>query len=116
MFVFNHEPLFQWYTDIKESNEIGPQHLGSAAGSFLNSGFNLGIWQSVGKSEYFMESLHISEIDFARIFATSFKIFLEISSIPAALSLFISSSNSGSRPSVTFENVHLEENRPKIYW
>ena len=47
--------------------------LGSVVESFLNSGFNLAIWQSVGKSEYFMERLHSLEIDFVKIFAPSFK-------------------------------------------
>ena len=50
-----------------------------------------------------MERLHILEIGFARIFAPSFKHFHEILSIPAALSIFISFSNSSKR-SVTFEN------------
>ena len=46
--------------------------LGSVVESFLNSGLNLAIWQSVGKGEYFMERLHSPEIGFARIFALSF--------------------------------------------
>ena len=59
--------------------------LGSVVESFLNSGFNLAIWQSVGKSEYFMERLHSSEIGFARIFAPSFKNFPERLSTPPTL-------------------------------
>ena len=77
--------------------------LGSVVESFLNSGFNLAIWQSVGKSEYFMERLHSSEIGFARIFAPSFKNFPERLSIPAALSTVISFSNCSTWSSVTFQ-------------
>ena len=43
--------------------------------SFLNSGFDLGIWQYIGKSEYFLERLHSLEIGFARIFAPYFENF-----------------------------------------
>ena len=43
----------------------------------MNSGFNLAIWQPVGKGDYFMERLHSSQIGFARIFAPSLKIFLK---------------------------------------
>ena len=46
------------------SNETG-----SVVEPFLYSGFNLAIWQSFGKTEYFIERLHSSEIGFARIFA-----------------------------------------------
>ena len=55
--------------------------------------FNLGIWQSVEKSENFIERLHSSKIGFARIFAPSFKNFPERLSIPGDLSIFISFSN-----------------------
>ena len=34
--------------------------------------FNLAIWQSFGKSKFFMERLHSLEIGFARIFALFF--------------------------------------------
>ena len=47
--------------------------------TLFGGGFNFAIWQSVGKSEYFMDRLHILEIGFARIFAPDhlFKIFLK---------------------------------------
>ena len=66
------------------------------------------------KNEYFMEILHSSEISFARIFAPSYKNFPERLSIPAALSIFISFSNCGTRSSVTFENLNLNGRKPKI--
>ena len=40
---------------------------------FLSNGFNLAIWQSIRKAEYFMERLHILEMDFATISPPSFK-------------------------------------------
>ena len=78
---------------------------------FFNDSFNLEIWQSVGKMEYFMERLHILETGFARIFAPSFKHFPEILSIPG--SIFISFNNLV-QSSVTFENLNLEESKSKV--
>ena len=80
----------------------------------MNNGFNLAVWQSTGKSEYFMERLHILEIGFAGIFAPSFKNFLERFYIPAALSIFMSFSNCSTRSSVTFKKLNLEGSRPEI--
>ena len=71
---------------------------------FLYNGVNLAIgkpkteiWQpgkfgnrkTVGKTEYFMERLHIMEIGFATIFVLPFKNFPERLSIPATLSILI---------------------------
>ena len=81
---------------------------------FLNIGINLAVWQSVGKSQCFMERLHSSEIGFARIFARSFKKFPERLSISAALSVFISFSNCSTRSSVTVENLNLDGSKPKV--
>ena len=60
---------------------------------FFYNGFNLATWQSVGKTESFMERLHILEIGFARIFAPFFKNFPERLLIQAALSIFLSFDN-----------------------
>ena len=75
---------------------------------FLNNGFNLAIWQSVGNKEYFIERLQIFEIGFAKILAPSFRNFQERWSIPAALSGIISFSNLKTRSSVTLENLNLK--------
>ena len=88
--------------------------LGSVVKSFLNSGFNLAIWQSVAKCECFMERLHSSEIGFTGIRAQSFKDFPEKLCIPVALSIFISFSNCSTRSLVTFETLNLEGSRSKI--
>ena len=104
-------------SDIKGSNKIGRWFLGSVVESFLNSGFNLAMWQSVGKNECFTERLHISVIGyFGTIFTPTFKTFPERLSIPAALSIFVSFSNCSTRSPVTLENLNLEGRRPKISW
>ena len=89
--------------------------LGSVVEPFLYNGFNLATWQSVGKTEYFMERLHIFEIGFARIFAPPFKSFPERLSIPAALSVFISFNNFSTKSLVTFEKLNLLGSRSKIF-
>ena len=66
------------------------------------SPFNLVIRQPVGKSEYFMERLPISEIGFSKVLVPSFRNFPERLSIPAALSIFIFFSNCSTKSSVTF--------------
>ena len=81
----------------------------------FNTGFNLAIWQSLGKMEYFMERLHVLEIGFARIFASYFKNFLKRLSIPAALSIFMFFNNFSTKASVTFENQNSEGSRSKIF-
>lgn len=75
--------------DIKGSNEIGLQFLGSVVELVLYNGFNLVIWQFVGKTEYFMERPYILKIGFARICAPSSENFTERLSIPAALSIYL---------------------------
>ena len=62
-----------------------------------------------------MEKVHIFGIGFARIFALSFKKFLERLSIPAALSIFISFNNFSTKSLATFENLNLEGIRSKIF-
>ena len=95
--------------EIKGSNEIGRKFLGSVLQLFLNNGFNLAIWQSLGKMEYLMKRLHILEIGFARIFAPSFKTFRE------RLSILISFNNFSIKSSVTSENLNLEESKSEIF-
>ena len=56
---------------------------------FLCNGFNLAIFQSLGKNNEEMEILHIFAIGFARIFAPSFNNLPEILSIPAAFDMSI---------------------------
>ena len=58
--------------------EIGLKFSGLVLDPFLYNGFNLAILQSLGKSPEEMEMLHIFAIDFARIFAPSFKYLPEI--------------------------------------
>ena len=82
---------------------------------FLYNDFNLATWQSVGKTDYFMERLHILEIGFASIFAPSFKNFPERLSIPAALSIFISFNNFGTKSLVSFKKLSLLGSRSKIF-
>ena len=63
-----------------------------------------------------MERLHISEIDFVRIIAPSFKYFPErLSNDSTFIYVHISFSNCSTRCSVTFENLNLERSRPKIF-
>ena len=101
--------------EIKGSNEIGRKFLGSVVQLFLNNGFNLAIWQSLEKMEYLMKRLYILEIGFARIFAPSFKTFPERLSMQVALSIFISFNNFSIKPSVTSENLNLEESKCRIF-
>ena len=77
---------------------------------FLKNCFNL----TIGKIEYFIERLHILEIDFAKIFAPSFKNFPERLSISAALSIFTSFNDISTKSSVTFENLNLGGSRSRI--
>ena len=67
---------------------------------FLYNGLNLAAWQSVGKTEYFMERLRILGIGFARIFAPS---------------IFLSFNNFSTTSSVTFEKLDLLGSRSKIF-
>lgn len=66
------------------------------------------LFQSVGKREYFMERLQISEISFAKTLALSLRNFPKRLSIPAALSGFISFNNLNTRSSVTLKNLNLK--------
>ena len=52
---------------------MGLKFSGLVLDPFLYNGFNLAILQSLGESPDKMEILHIFALDFARIFAPSFK-------------------------------------------
>ena len=82
---------------------------------FLYNGFHLATWQSVGKTEYFIERLHILGIGFPKTFTPTFKNFSERLSIPAVLSIFTSFNNFGTKSSVRLENLNLEGGRTKIF-
>ena len=101
--------------DIKGSNEIGRKFPEGAVEPYSYNGSSLTTWQSVQKTKYFMESLHILEIGFARIFASSCKNFPERLSIPAVLTIFISFNNFSTKPSVTFEKLNLLVSTSKIF-
>ena len=77
---------------------------------FLNNGFNLAIWLSVGKTEYFMERLHALEIGFAPSFKTYQKRY-QYQQLYLYSHLLITLVQS----LLAFENLNLEGSRPKIF-
>ena len=94
--------------DIKGRCEIGQWVLGSVMEPFLNDPFNLATLQSIRKTEFFIETLHISDIGFARTLTLSFKKIRDILSIRAVLCISIFLNNFKSRSSETSERLNLE--------
>ena len=68
---------------------MGLKFSGLVLDHFLCNGFNLAIFQLLGKSPEETEILHIFALGFARTFAPSFKNLPKILSIPAAFEMSI---------------------------